>query len=107
MKRVFLSMVAAGLLVGATGIASAQEGRIKERKENQQQRIGEGVENGSLTPNETRKLENKETKLNKEIRHDRKQNGGNLTNKEKAQINRQQNRLSKDIYKQKHDGQHQ
>jgi uncharacterized protein YdbL (DUF1318 family) len=106
MKKTFLSMVAAGLLVSTAGIASAQEGRIQERKENQQQRIGEGVENGSLTPNETRKLESKETNLNKEIRHDRRQNGGNLTNKEKAQINRQQNRLSKDIYKQKHDGQH-
>ena len=96
--------MAAGLMVSTAGIA--QEGRIKERKENQQKRIGEGVENGSLTPKETGRLEHKEAKLNKEIRHDRKENGGNLTNKEKRHINRQQNRLSKDIYKQKHDGQH-
>ncbi len=104
-KKIFLSMIAAGLMVGTAGIA--QESRIKERKENQQKRIGEGVENGSLTPKETTRLEHKEAKLNKEIRHDRKENGGNLTNKEKRQINRQQNRLSRDIYKQKHDSQHQ
>ena len=110
MKRTMCALVAAGWLVSATGIAFADnppEGRIKQRKENQQQRIANGVKNGSLTPKETAHLEQKEAALNKEIRHDRKENGGNLTNKEKAQVNRQQNRLSNDIYKQKHDAQHQ
>ena len=107
MKRIFLTMTVAGLLLGSTGIVFADESKIKDRKENQQKRIGNGIENGSLTPKEAARLEHKEAGLNKEIRHDRKVNGGNLTNKEKAQVNRQQNRLSKDIYKQKHDGQHQ
>jgi len=107
MKKVFLSMVAAGLLVSTSGIAGAQEGRIQERKENQQQRIANGVENGTLSPKETAHLENRQANLNREIRHDRNQNGGNLTNKEKAQINRQQNRLSGNIYRAKHDGPHQ
>jgi hypothetical protein len=101
-KNIFLSMMAAGL-IASTG-AVAQEGRIQQRKENQQQRIGNGVKNGSLTPKETAHLENKEAALNKEIRTDRKANGGNLTNNQKAQVNRQQNRLSKDIYQTKHDG---
>lgn len=107
MKAAGLSMIAAGLMASLPGIASAQEGRIQQRKENQQQRIANGVENGSLTPKETAHLENKEANLNKEIRTDRKANGGNLTNNQKRQINRQQNRLSKNIYNQKHDGQHQ
>ena len=101
-KNIFVTMMAAGLI--ASTAAVAQEGRIQQRKENQQQRIGNGVKNGSLTPKETARLENKEAKLNKEIRTDRKANGGNLTNNQKAQINRQQNRLSKDIYQTKHDG---
>ena len=104
MKKIFLMLAGAGLMVGS---AVAQENRIHERKENQQQRIANGVENGSLTPKETARLENKEANLNREIRNDRKQNGGNLTNKEKRQINRQQNHLSRNIYRQKHDGQHQ
>jgi hypothetical protein len=106
MKRMFLTMVAAGLIVGASGTAFADEpeGRIQQRKENQQNRIGNGVENGSLTPKETVNLEKKEGRLNREIHHDRVQNGGNLTNKEKAQINRQQNHLSRQIYRAKHDG---
>jgi hypothetical protein len=107
MTRMILTIAAAGLLAGVTGSAFADdppEGRIQQRKENQQTRIGNGVKNGTLSPKETVNLEKKEGKLNREIHHDRVQNGGNLTNKEKARINRQQNHLSRQIYKTKHDG---
>jgi len=100
MKRTALTMMMGSLLFGTAMLA--QDSRIQQRKENQQQRIGNGVKNGSLKPKQTANLENKESKLNQEIRTDRKQNGGNLTNKEKAQVNRQQNQLSKQIYKDKH-----
>ena len=100
MRRMFLTMAAAGWMLGTSGVTFADD--IRQRKENQQQRIGNGVENGSLTPKETVTLEKKESRLNREIRHDRVQNGGNLTNKEKAQVNRQQNHLSRQIYKDKH-----
>ena len=105
MKRMILTLAAAGLLAGVTGTAFADEpGRIQQRKENQQRRIGNGVKNGTLSPKETVNLEKKEGALNREIHNDRVENGGNLTNKEKAQINRQQNRLSRDIYRDKHNG---
>jgi broad specificity phosphatase PhoE len=100
MTSTLLTLILTGALIGATGLAQAQE--IQERKENQQDRIANGVANGSLTPHETANLEHKEAGLNKEIRHDRRQNGGNLTNKEKAQVNRQQNKLSRNIYRDKH-----
>jgi hypothetical protein len=111
MKRI-LTVCTVGAMLAAAGMtASAQEekkeGRIQQRKENQQKRIGEGIENGSLTAGEAAHLEKQETRLNREIRRDRKENGGNLTNKEKRQINRQQNRLSREIYNQKHDSQNQ
>ena len=104
MRRFVLTLMTAGLLANIAGFAQEKEGRIQQRKENQQARIGEGIENGSLTPKETANLEHKESKLNQEVRHDRKANGGNLTNKEKRQVNRQQNQLSKQIYNKKHDG---
>jgi hypothetical protein len=94
MKRMLVALAVTGMMM------SAQE--IQQRKENQQDRIANGVANGSLTPHETANLENKEAGLNHEIRHDRRQNGGNLTNKEKAQVNRQQNKLSRNIYRDKH-----
>lgn len=109
MKRVIISILTGALLTGTATMAFAQdppkEGKIKDRKENQQKRIAQGVKSGSLTPKETAHLENKEAKLNKEVRQDRKANGGNLTNNEKTQVNNQQNKLSKQIYNEKHDGQ--
>jgi len=75
---------------------------IAQRKENQQDRIANGVKSGQLTPGETANLENKEAAINKETRTDRAANGGKLTGAEKAQINRQQNQTSKQIYADKH-----
>jgi hypothetical protein len=109
MKRVIIaSMLTGALLTGTAAMSFAadeKEGVIKQRKENQQKRIAQGVKSGSLTPKETARIEHNESRINKEVRADRKANGGNLTNKEKAQVNRQQNRVSKQIYNQKHDGQ--
>lgn len=100
MKKIVLSMMLGALLAGT----SFADDAIRDRKENQQRRIGNGVKNGSMTAGETTHVEKQESHLNKEIRSDRKANGGNLTNKEKAQVNRQQNHLSKEIYKDKHNG---
>ena len=57
---------------------------IGQRKENQQKRIGEGIENGSLTLREASRVERKEAALNHETRTMRAQNGGTLTSAEKA-----------------------
>jgi len=75
---------------------------IGQRKENQQDRIAQGVQSGQLTAGETAKLETKEAAINKETAADRAANGGKLTSAEKAQVNRQQNRVSHQIYQDKH-----
>lgn len=95
------------LSVAAQSTASApeeKEGRIQQRKENQQKRIAHGVQSGQLTAGETANLEHKEAGLNREVRNDRKANDGKLTPQEKRQVNRQQNRLSRNIYRDKHNG---
>ena len=80
--------------------ASAQT--VNQRRENQQDRIGQGVKSGQLTAGETANLESKEAALNHEVHNDRSMNNGHLTAGEKAQVNRQQNRLSRQIYRDKH-----
>ena len=75
---------------------------VAQRKENQQDRIAQGVKSGQLTAGETANLENKEAAINGETRADRAANGGQLTGAEKQQINKQQNQLSKQIYNDKH-----
>jgi hypothetical protein len=80
---------------------------VNARDREQQQRIGQGIKSGSLTPGEASKLENKEANLNKEEHNDRAANGGKLTPAEKGKINRQQNKVSKQIYKDKHNARRQ
>src|ERR1700687_594259 len=75
---------------------------VAQRKENQQDRIAQGVKSGQLTAGETANLETKEAAINGETKADRAANGGKLTAAEKKQINGQQNQLSKQIYKDKH-----
>ena len=105
MKNKLLTLTLTGIILGATGMAQAQD--IPQRKEIQQGRIANGVKNGSLTPNETKNLEGREAGINRQTRRDRRQNGGNLTNKEKAQVNRRQNQVSRSIYRVKHNAAHQ
>ncbi len=75
---------------------------VAQRKENQQDRIANGVQSGQLTAGETANLEKKEAAINKETAADRAANGGKLTGAEKKQVNRQQNQVSKQIYADKH-----
>ncbi len=82
--------------------APAADPSIAQRKENQQDRIANGVASGQLTAGETANLEKKEAGINAETRADRAANGGKLTASEKAQINRQQNHVSNQIYRDKH-----
>jgi hypothetical protein len=82
--------------------AAKPKATIAQRKENQQDRIAQGVKSGQLTAGETSKLETKEAAINSETKADRAANGGKLTTAEKKQINGQQNQLSKQIYKDKH-----
>jgi hypothetical protein len=75
---------------------------IQDRKENQQDRIANGVKSGELTAGETANLEKKESSLNQEERDMRKLDNGKLTAGDKATLNQQQNKLSNQIYKDKH-----
>ena len=96
MKKLALTSIFVGLF------AMTSFAQVNSRKENQQDRIAQGVQSGQLTPGETSNLENKERGLNGEIKADRAADGGKLTGAEKQQINRQQNGLSKQVYKDKH-----
>src|SRR5216684_1185070 len=66
---------------------------IQERKENQQDRIANGVRNGQLTAGETKNLETKEAGLNKEESNMRKADDGHLTAADRTTLNHQQNKL--------------
>jgi len=76
--------------------------KVGQRRENQQDRIAQGIKSGQLTAGETAKLENQQKGINQQVKADRSANGGKLTTGEKAQVNKEQNAASKNIYNKKH-----
>jgi len=103
-------MLAVAALI-ASGPAFAQQPQtppnqpaptVNDRRENQQDRVANGVQSGQLTAGETKNLEGREANLNREIKDDRSANGGKLTSQERQQVNHQQNNLSHSIYNDKH-----
>ena len=69
---------AAALAQSSTPSTPVTGQSIEQRKDNQQQRIGNGMENGSLTAGESGRLENQEKNLNTEERGMRAADGGKL-----------------------------
>jgi hypothetical protein len=104
-KALISTVLLAGLMLPAAAQTSAvapPPGTIHARKENQQDRIAQGVKSGQLTAGETAHLEKREARINREVHNERVANGGKLTPAERRQVNRQQNRTSRAIYRDKH-----
>ena len=94
------------LVVSAlSSLAMAAE--VDRREDRQQERIGQGVESGQLTPGETARLELQEQRIDNQVKAERAANGGHLTAGERAQVNREENRESRRIYAAKHNARHQ
>jgi hypothetical protein len=104
-KAILLSAVLIGLVMPAA--FAGQGATINERKENQQDRIANGVQSGQLTASETANLETKESALNKEEHNMRAADNGKLTAADRATLQHQQNKLSRQIYKDKHNARRQ
>jgi len=83
-------------------VAGMALGQIHARRENQQDRIAQGVQSGRLNAGETARLERQESNINREIHYDRATNGGKLTPGERGLVNHQLNRESRRIYRLKH-----
>ncbi len=106
MKRFTVNSLAA-IFVFSVTTAALDAATVNQRRENQQDRIAQGVKSGQLTAHETASLEGKESRLNHQIRNDRRHDNGHLTAGERARVNREQNALSRDIYRDKHNAAHQ
>ncbi len=75
---------------------------VGQRRENQQDRIAQGIRSGQMTAGEAARTENREQGINQQVHGDRQANGGKLTGQERRQVNLEQNRTSRQIYRQKH-----
>ncbi|MBS2002622.1 MAG: hypothetical protein U0103_18740 [Candidatus Obscuribacterales bacterium] len=91
-------------LVTTANQAEARRWGINARENRQQNRIYNGVSNGSLNQREASRLARQQQKL--AMREARmRQSGGGLSPTERAKLQHEENRTSQNIYNQKHDGQ--
>ena len=101
----FANKLANGSEAGA-GIKDPGHPRVNEvnqREENQQDRIAQGVSNGTLSPQEAAKLEKGESRIQQQEAQDLQKNNGHLTPAEQAKLNSEENRLSHRIHHEKHE----
>jgi hypothetical protein len=76
--------------------------QVGARRDNQQQRIANGVRSGQMSPSEAAKTEGREQNINQHVAADRQANGGKLTPAERKNINQRQNAASKQVHQEKH-----
>jgi hypothetical protein len=76
--------------------------QVNRRETRQQKRIANGINNGSLSPQQTANLEKREASVQNQQQKDMAAHNGHLTKTEQRQLNRRQNHISKSIYKDKH-----
>lgn len=113
-----VTLAVAGLMF--TGIAAAQTtttsgagpgvvdpghprvNEVNQREQNQQNRVANGLKNGTMNSKQAANVERRETAVQNREKADMAKNNGHLTKAEQNGINRQQNRISKTIYKDKH-----
>jgi hypothetical protein len=90
-------------LVGVVAIPTiAAAAPVGQRLNNQQERIYNGVSNGSLTPREYQRLERRDDAITAQYYRDRR-DGHGLTAAERWRLQHRLNQQSRSIYRNKHD----
>lgn len=95
------ALIAATCLIALIPLA-ASAGEVENRIHNENSRIDQGVQSGSLTYGEYRGVDGRLDHIQAQRNRDLRANDGHLTHNEYAQLNREENNLSDRIYFDKH-----
>jgi hypothetical protein len=87
---------------GAVDPGHPRVNEVNQREANQQKRIANGINNGSMNAQETANVERREASVQRQEQADMAKHNGHLTKAEQRQLNRRQDRISHTIYKDKH-----
>ena len=98
-----IRFIFAAALAGLASVATAMpaEARVNKRQNQQQQRIANGISKGSLTPQETIRLEQQQARIAR-YRSRNRADGRGLNRAERRRLSTMQNNASRNIYRKKH-----
>jgi uncharacterized coiled-coil DUF342 family protein len=106
MKRLIAGIIFAVMLFGLAAVGHAERGygrgEIRSRIQDARERIERGIERGSLTRPEARRLAGELDRILERI--DRMRDDGHLSPRERERINRDLDRLERHITREKRDG---
>lgn len=97
------ALLAAGATFAQSPAPADASAQVIQRQANQQQRVDNGLKNGSLSVKEAGRIERGEAALDRTIARDEAKG---LTPREQAQINKRENALSREIGRDTHNAQH-
>ncbi len=98
MKKMLWVMLVGILIVGT--VTTAFAGPFTRREARQQTRIHQGVDNGSITTGEFRRLEAEQARIEADRRH--AWSDGVMSLRDAGRLTREQNRASRHIWRAKH-----
>ncbi len=104
LKGITLAILCSSFVAVADAQADCKKGRVNGRQQRQGNRIGQGVNNGSLTARESARLARQQAHLRRQERRFRS-SGDGLSATERMRLEHNQDQMSQSIYKQKHDEQ--
>jgi hypothetical protein len=89
---------------GAVDPGHPRVNQVNARETRQQQRIANGVKNGTMTPRQTAHVEQREANVERTEKKDMSEHNGHLTKNEQKNLNHRENRISNTIRNDKHPG---
>jgi hypothetical protein len=110
-KLAILSVIVGAAMISGQAMAQSQDtdvpghpriNEVNNRLTNQQNRINNGLKNGTMTQGHAERDETRDANIAHRESVDEAKNGGHLTKQEQHNLNKSENHNSKDIHRQKH-----
>ena len=110
-KLALISLVIGAAMISGQVMAQTQSddvpghprvNEVNNRLQNQQNRINNGLKNGTMTQGQAERDETHDANIARRESADEAKNGGHLTKQEDRNLNKSLNKNSNHIYKQKH-----
>jgi hypothetical protein len=99
---ILVATLACGAAMAQTVPDHPRVNEVNQRLDNQQQRINQGLANGTMTGKQAARDEKHDANIAKRESVDEAKHGGHLTKGEQNRLNHSEDRNSRRIYKQKH-----